>query len=150
MARFDVYGIADLYSDLAALSFLPERVTADILNAEADVIVEAQRNYMEKMQRGPESTGISAKSVKNGRVQRGRDGPYISIYPHGDRKRGKGKRGKKKIYDVRNAEIAFLNEYGARGQAPRPAIRTANEQAAGKATEAGEKVYHAYLDSKNL
>ena len=145
MARFDVYGIADLYSDLAALSFLPERVTADILNAEADVIVEAQRNYMEKMQRGPESTGISAKSVKKGRVQRGRDGPYISIYPHGTRKRGK-----KKIHDIRNAEIAFINEYGKRGQPGRPAILTANEQAAGKATEAGEKGYHAYLDSKNL
>lgn len=150
MARFDVYGIADLYSDLAALSFLPDSVSEDILNAEADVIVEAQQDYMEKMQRGPQSTGISAKSVKKGKVKRGKKGPYISIYPHGSRKRGKGKRGKKKIYDVRNAEIAFINEYGRRGQAPRPAIQTANELAAGKATEAGEKVYQAYLDSKNL
>lgn len=142
MARFDVYGIADLYSDLAALATLPDSVSDAILNAEADVIVEAQRDMMTKMQRGPNYTGTSAKSVKKGRVKRGKKGPYISIYPQGSRKRN-GK-------TYRNAEIAFVNEYGKRGQAPRPAIQTANQQAAGRATEAGEKVYHAYLDSKNL
>lgn len=142
MARFDVYGIADLYSDLAALAELPDSVTDAILNAEADVIVQAQRGMIAKMQHGPNYTGISAKSVKKGTVKRGKKGPYISIYPQGTRRR-KGK-------TYRNAEIAFVNEYGKRGQPPRPAIQTANQQAADKATEAGEKVYHAYLDSKNL
>lgn len=142
MARFDVYGIADLYSDLAALAGLPDSVTEAILNAEADVIVPAQQDMMKKMQWGPNYTGVSAKSVKKGTVKRGKNGPYISIYPQGTRKRG-GR-------TYRNAEIAFINEYGKRGQPGRPAIQTANELAAAKAAEAGEKVYHAYLDSKNL
>ena len=49
MARFDVNGIADLCSDLASLAKLPESAMSDILNAEADVIVQAQRDTMEKM-----------------------------------------------------------------------------------------------------
>lgn len=142
MARFDVYGIADLYSDLAALSDLPQSVSDEILNAEADVIVEAQKRAIAEMQHGPNYTGISAESIKKGRIRKGKDGPYISIYPQGSRNR-KGK-------SYRNGEIAFVNEYGKRGQPGRPAIRTANEQAADKATEAGIKVYNEFLDSKNL
>lgn len=142
MARFDVYGIADLYSDLAALSYLPESVSDAILNAEADVIVEAQRKTIEEMQHGPNYTGISAKSIKKGSVRRGKKGPYISVYPQGDRIRN-GR-------SYRNGEIAFINEYGKRGQPGRPAIRTANAQAADKAVAAGEKVYNNFLNSRNL
>lgn len=142
MARFDVYGIADLYSDIAALSFLPDSVSDAILNAEADVIVEAQRHTMAEMQHGPNFTGTSANSVKKGPVRRGKNGPYISIYPQGSRTRN----GKK----YRNAEIAFINEYGKRGQPGRPAIQVANARALEKATAAGEKVYYNYLDNKKL
>ena len=43
-----------------------------------------------------------------------------------------------------------MNEFGKRGQPARPAIKTANERKEKEAVEAGEKVYHAYLDGKKL
>lgn len=144
MGRMEVGGLDDLIGDLAELAALPERVVEDILNAEADVIVEAQRSEIESRWKSPCSEGISAKSVKKGKVKKTDDGRVIYVYPQGTRKRGK--------HSVRNAEIAFINEYGAPGRhiAARPAISAANAKKEKEAVEAGEKVYHAYLDSKNL
>lgn len=60
------------------------------------------------------------------------------------RPQGHNKRG------TRNAEVAFVNEFGKRGQPGRPALKTANERKEQEAVAAGEKVYHAYLDGKKL
>lgn len=144
MARMELDGLDGLMDDLAALAALPDSVAEDILDAEAGVVVPAQQREIAQRWRGPYSQGISARCVKKGKVKKNRDGHSISIYPQGTRKRGKK--------SVRNGEIAFLNEYGApgRGIAPRPAIAAANAKAEKQAVEAGEKVYHAYLDSKKL
>ena len=148
MARMEVNGLDALIDDLAALAELPDSVVEGILNAEADVVVPAQRSEIENRWSGPYSMGISAKSIKKDSKVRGLgDGRlyhHINIYPQGSRKRN-GK-------DISNAEIAFINEYGAptRGIAARPAISTATAKSEEQAVEAGEKVYNAYLDSKNL
>lgn len=144
MARMELDGLGGLMDDLESLARLPDRVVEDMLNAEADVVVPAQQKEIAQRWRGPYSQGISARCVKKGKVKKNRDGHSISIYPQGTRKRGKK--------SVRNGEIAFINEYGApgRGIAPRPAIAAANAKAEKQAVEAGEKVYHTYLDSKKL
>lgn len=157
MARFEVNGIAELCNDLAALAQLPDHVVDEILEAEADVIVRAQREEIAHQWSGPYSAGISAKCIKKGKTKKSPKGHVVYVSPAGTRKRGNTA--------VRNAEIAFLNEYGVSGTGrdknhrkktgpkkilPRPAIRTANIKAESAAVEAGEKVYHAYLDSKNL
>lgn len=144
MGRLTVDGIDGLMDDLAALARLPDSVVEGILDAEAEVILPAQREEIEKRWSGPHSLGISSKSVKKGKVKKTSDGRSLSIYPQGTRKRG-GRA-------TRNAEIAFINEYGAPGRhiAARPAIDTANKKKEKEAVDAGERVYHAYLDSKNL
>lgn len=144
MAHMSVNGLDGLMDDLAELASLPDGVVDGILEAEADVILPAQQAEIQRQWSGPYSIGISAKSVKKGKVKVDRDGRSISIYPQGSRKRG-GK-------SIRNAEIAFVNEYGAPGRhiAARPAISTANAKKEKEAVDAGERVYHAYLDSKNL
>ena len=144
MGRLTVNGLDALSDDFAALARLPDKVVEDILNAEADVILPAQREEIEKQWKGPHSLGISSKSIKKGKVTKGKDGRSLSIYPQGTRKRG-GR-------TTRNAEIAFINEYGAPGRhiAARPAIDTANKKKESEAVEAGERAYNAYLDSKNL
>ena len=43
MARMELDGLDGLMDDLAALAALPDGVAEDMLNAEADVIVHAQR-----------------------------------------------------------------------------------------------------------
>lgn len=148
MAHVEVTGLVGLLDDLEALAGLPDSVVENILNAEADVIVQAQREEIERQWNGPHSMGISAKAIKKDRKIRGlgygRLYHYINVYPQGERKRGQK--------SVRNAEIAFINEYGApgRGIAARPAIAAANAKAEEAAVEAGAKVFDAYLDSKNL
>ncbi len=144
MARMEVNGMDALLEDYEELLRLPSEVVEGILNAEADVIVPAQRTEIQRQWKGPYSEGISAQSIKKTDVKIKRDGHCIYIYPQGTRKRGRKR--------VRNAEIAFISEYGApgRGIAPRPAIAEANAKAEKQAVEAGERVYHAYLDKKKL
>lgn len=144
MGSIKMSGIDALSSDLSKLAHLPERVLADMLNAEADVVLSAQRSEVESRWKGPYSLGISAKSVKKGKVKKGKDGYSISIYPQGSRRRGKK--------TIRNAEIAFINEYGApkRNIRPRPAIKDALDKKGDDAVAAGEKVYNSFLDSINL
>ena len=144
MGRLTVNGLDALSDDFAALARLPDSVIEGILEAEADVILPAQRAEIEKQWNGPKnfSTGMSAKSIKKGKVKKDRDGRSLSIYPKGTRKRG-GR-------TTRNAEIAFINEYGKRGQPARPAISTANMKKEKEATDAGERVYNQFLDSRNL
>ena len=139
MARFEVNGLDGLLDDLTALADLPESVTDGILQEEADVIVQAQRKTMAEMWKGPYSTGDTARSVKKGKIRKASGGKYITVYPQGRNRKGE-----------RRAAVAFINEDGKRGQPGRPAIRTANENAADKAIEAGEKVYYDFLDSKKL
>ena len=144
MAQLEVDGLNGLLEDLEALAGLPDSVADGILEAGADVIVQAQREEIGRQWKGPYSEGISAGAVKKGKVKEGQAGRSITVSPQGSRKRG-GK-------SVRNAEIAFINEYGApgRGIAARPAIAAANAKAEEAAVEAGERVFNAYLESKNL
>lgn len=139
MGRLTVNGMDTLIDSLADLAKIPDSVIEDILNAEADVIVAEQKKTAQAM--GVYDTGVTAGSIKKTAVKKSGLDRSISVYPQGTNKRGD-----------RNAEVAFINEYGAPGRkiAARPFIRTANEQAEEKMVEAGEKAYYAYLDSKNL
>lgn len=150
MAHMTVEGLGPLIDDFESLASLPDDVIDGMLNAGADVIVEAQRAEIQQQWHGPYSMDISAKSItkdrkiRSSRTYYGSLEHYINVYPQGERKRGSK--------SIRNAEIAFINEYGApgRGIAARPAIGTATAKKEQEAVEAGERVYHAYLDSKNL
>ena len=61
---------------------------------------------------------------------------YVTFF--GTRTRGRTK--------TRNAEIAFINEYGKRGQAPRPFIRNTVEQYGKEIYDYGEKRVLAWID----
>ena len=135
MGRITVNGLDALMDDLSDLAKLPDSVIDDVLNAEADVIVEAQKRSAQKM--GVHKTGVTLNSIK--KVKKTGNDRSIIVSPQGKNPSG-----------ARNAEVAFVNEYGKKGQPARLFIRTANEQAQAQAVEAGEKVYHAYLDKKNL
>lgn len=140
MARFEVDGLDALTDDLAELAKLPDSVVDGMLNAEADVLVAEQRKTAEQMLRGRGyETGTTARSIKKGKIKKSGNDRTLYITPTGTNARG-----------TRNAEVAFINEYGKKGQPARPFIRTANERAGDRAVEAGEKVLNAYLDSKNL
>lgn len=130
-------GLDDLISDFAALAELPDSVIDAMLTAEADVIEPEQHRTAKGM--GVYRTGVTEGSIKRTKIKSGKGGRYLSIYPQGKNSDGNP-----------NAEVGFLNEFGKKGQPARPFIDTANKNKTDQAVGEAEKVYNAFVDSKNL
>lgn len=124
MATLEIYGIDDLDAAFNRIGNIPETVTTRALNAMADIAAGAMRRSGEAMGvRDPESEVHILDKIVKRKAKITRDGGYVDISFSGTRTRGKNK--------TRNAEIAFINEYGKRGQPARPFIgqaMTVNEE----------------------
>mgnify|MGYP006886751211 FL=1 len=144
MARVEFSGIDELSLSLKEVAELPDEVIDAMLDARADVIVEAQRESAKRMLVGPYAKGDTAKSIEKGKPKL-RDGHRILyVTPTGSRKHSDGAK------PTRNAEIAFVNEYGTRDIPARSFIRTANETCADAAVAAEFEVYSRFLEEKGL
>ena len=142
MATFNMDGVDDLMLSFSEIAEIPENVQDEILNAQADIAIPAQQAKAQAY--GVVDTGLMASSIKKTKPKILKDGSRaIYVYPHGSRTRGRGKK-------TRNAEIAFVNEYGVRGRAPRPFIRDANAACEEKIVQAAAEVHDKWLKSKNL
>lgn len=137
MARLSANGIDDFSLSMAELAELPDSVIDDMLRAEAAVIEAEQRQTGEAY--GVRRTGRTLASIGPGKIRRTSDGKAITVYPI-------GRNAKRDL----TAMVAFLNEYGRKGQKPRPFIRDANEKGADKAVKAAEQVYENHLRKKGL
>lgn len=138
MAQLSFSGLDDLMLSMQEASEIPDDVAEAMLQAEAEIVERAQIAY--GMQMGVYRTGETLASIRPGKMKRGRNGGrMIYVTPQGVNDRGE-----------RNAAVAFINEYGKRGQPPRPFIAAANEAAATPAVEAAAKIYDEFLKSKNL
>ena len=152
MAEFNSFGLDELMLSLEEIAAIPEDVQDEMLHAQADVTLEAQRETVRAYGiYDTENKGRHvADSLNKGKVKIRKDGSrVIYITPTGSRKRG-GKRSWSKVITTRHAEILFVNESGKKGQKPRPAVRDANEKSAEKATQAALEIYDRWLASKNL
>lgn len=166
--RVEFKGIDDVVQSLQQLAELPDEVIDEMLNARADVIVEAQRAEASKLgmyetktthnntrntsatnilrgQTQSYSQGTTAKSIKKGKVKIKNGQRVLYVTPTGSRKRGK-----KNPKRTKNSEIAFLNEYGTRTINARNFIRIANERSADAAVAAEFEVYSRWLESRGL
>ena len=137
MAGFTVKGLPELEKQFANLSTIPAEVIWKMLDAEADVVVAAQRATAASMLAGRFNKGAVQRAIKKGKIKLVK-GVYTQYINYTGRQHGN-----------RIAEIAFVNEYGKKGQAGRPFIRTANEQCADQAVDAGAKVLYDWIDSVN-
>ena len=144
MARVEFSGIDELSLSLKEIAELPDEVIDAMLDARADVVVAAQRESAKRMLVGPYAKGDTARSIKKGKPKL-RDGHRILyVTPTGSRKHSDGAK------PTRNAEIAFVNEYGTRDIPARSFIRTANEACADAAVAAEFEVYSRFLKEKGL
>lgn len=166
MMGFSVHGLDDLIKDFETIAETPEEVIDEMLNAQADVVVKAQKQTARTMLSGPYSQGIVADAIKkNPRVQYTRGGGkvlYINfagrVYgagrPQGgiEKLKGKGRRKHIAVSEAGNriAEIAFINEFGKTNQPARPFILAANEESASEATKQAADVYDKFLKSKGF
>ena len=137
MAGFTVKGLPELEKQFANLSTIPAEVIWKMLDAEADVVVAAQRSTAASMLAGKFNKGAVMRAIRKGKIKLVK-GVYTQYINYTGRQHGN-----------RIAEIAFVNEYGKKGQAGRPFIRTANEQCADQAVDAGGKVLFSWIDSIN-
>lgn len=139
MAQFEVEGLEALEDFFGNMAAMPDSVIDKMLNAEADVAVKAQKRTTASMWHGPLSNGISSSSIKKGRPKKTKGGRGVSITFKGSRTRVNT--------TTANSEIAFVNEFGKRGQNPRPAIKTANEECADEAVEAAGAIFDEFINS---
>lgn len=140
MAKLSVNGLDELMLSLEEIASIPDDVAKAMLDAEAQVVEEAQ--IAEGMSMGVYDTGQTLRSIHRGKMKRGRDGARaVYVTPTGKNDKGE-----------RNAAVAFINEYGvpSRKIPPRPFIATANEKAAGPAVAEAEKIYDKFLQDHGL
>ena len=102
MAKLSVSGLDSLMLSLEEIASIPDDVAAAMLDAEAQVVEEAQ--IAEGMSMGVYRTGETLRSIRRGKMKKGRDGSRtVYITPQGGNEKGE-----------RNAAVAFINEYGQR------------------------------------
>lgn len=169
MAEFSFKGLDEVTLSMREVAELPTEIIDAMLNAGADVAVEAQRAEARRLgmyagstthnntrstsatnilygQTRSYSTGATARSLKVGNAKLdSRGNRVVSVFPVGSRTRGK-----KRPRKTKNTEIAFLNEFGARTINARRFIRTANEKSAAAVEKAEFEVYDKWLKSKDL
>ena len=116
MAKIQFDGMDTFVLSMKQVAELPDDVIDEMLNAGADVVVDAQRAEAEKLgklggyrnsgQKRDYSTGTTARSIKKGKIKLKNGQRVIYVTPTGTRKRGNT--------TTRNAEVAYENEYGTR------------------------------------
>lgn len=147
MARISAVtsGGKDYFSD-----DLPVGLIDELLTAEADVIEPFIRENAKKMLSGPYSTGLSAKSLTRKPPGYGKDkSRQLVLVWRGTRrefiKNGKAVRRK----EIRNAEVAFLNEYGTRNNPPRHFISDGIDRGEKSAFDNAEVIFRSWQE-KNI
>ena len=130
MARFSCSGLVELNAAYAELKDIPHSVTQDVLEAMGAVAMERIRETGEAMGvRDTESSEHILDKLKLSKVTYTKDGGYLKVTYSGKRLRGKT--------TTRNPEIAFINEFGKRGQPARPFMKTALDKSADEISQAG-------------
>ena len=142
MATLELQGFEDLEDAFRRISEIPFDVTAEALYGMAEVAMDKIRSTGESMGvRDPDSNvHILDKLKKASKAKKTDSGGYLNISFSGSRRRGKT--------TTRNAEIAFVNEYGKRGQPARPFIGTAMSRSEDEITAPAEKVIGDWIEQE--
>ena len=141
MASLELLGFEDLDDAFRRISDIPDDVTADALDAMAQVAAEKIKQSGEAMGvRDPESTVHILDKTKPTKAKISERGGYEDITFSGSRTRGNTR--------TRNAEIAFINEYGDRKQDARPFIWKAMTQHEEQISAPGEKIVGDWIEKE--
>lgn len=141
MASLELQGFEDLNDAFSRISSIPKSVTEDALKAMEAVAAAKIRSTGESMGvRDPESDVHILDKIKANKPRITKEGGYADITFTGNRLRGRTR--------TRNAEIAFVNEYGKRGQAARPFIGTAMAKNEAAIAAPGEKIVGDWIEQE--
>ena len=140
MATLELEGFEDLEDAFRRISEIPFRVTGEALDGMAEVAEAKIKTSGESMGvRDPESDVHILDKIKRNKAKQTQSGGYETITFSGSRTRS-GK-------ETRNAAIAFINEYGKRGQRARPFIGTAMKQNEDAILAPAEKIIGDWIET---
>ena len=141
MASLELLGFEDLDDAFKRIGDFPEDVKIDALDAMAQVAAERIKQTGEAMGvRDPESTVHILDKVTRNKAKMSWSGDYEDITFAGTRTRGNTR--------TRNAEIAFINEYGRRKEEARPFILKAMTQYEEQIAAPGEKIVGDWIEKE--
>ncbi len=131
----------ELQKAFKSIENVTDQVKIDALDSMAKVAKEKIRATGESMGvRDSESSVHILDNITTTKAKLSKTGGYEDITFKGTRTRGKTK--------TRNAEIAFVNEYGKRGQPARPFIGTAMSKNEKEIAEAGAEVLGDWIEKE--
>ena len=132
MAKVTIEGINDVITLLDNIADIPDDVIDEMLIAGGEVTKESLK--FATIAKGVYDTGELYDSITLGKPKKDKT---IDVTFKGTRKNRK----------TRNAEVAFIHEYGApsRNIAARQFIRKAHEDAVDPATEAAARIFDDYM-----
>ena len=141
MARLDLTGYDELLDAFARIGEFPDSVLDSALTAMETIAADEIRSSGERYGiRDPQSNVHVLDKVKINNPKRTETGGYADVTFSGTRTRGNT--------ETRNAEIAFINEYGKRSQQARPFVGEAMEKNADKIAQAGEKIITEWMENE--
>lgn len=133
MAKLDLSGFDDLVKAFDNISNVPEETQMRALTAMEKIAAEKIRESGEHYGvRDPESSVHVLDSIKMNKPKKTSTGGYADITFSGFRTRS-GRQ-------TRQAEIAFINEYGKRSQQARPFVGEAMNKNADAIAKAGAEI----------
>ena len=139
MASLELLGFDSLEQAVRRIQDMPWSVKEDALDAMADEAAALIRSTGESMGvRDPESDVHILDRIKTNKAKQTQSGGYETITFSGTRTRN----GRK----TRNAEIAFVNEYGKRNQPARPFIGTAMSKNEDRITDPAEEIIGDWIE----
>ena len=139
MATLKIVGLEGLEEAIYAIADIPWEVKEDALNAMAEVAKEKIRSTGESMGvRDPESDVHILDKITLTKAKKTDSGGSQDINFSGSRTRHGIK--------TRNAEIAFVNEYGKRGQNARPFIGRAMSENEDEIQDEAEKIIGDWIE----
>lgn len=141
MATLEFTGFDALDAAYLRISDIPWEVTQEALAAMSEEAAARIRSSGESMNvRDPESGVHILDKIKPSKAKQTETGGVQYVTFTGSRTRNGIK--------TRNAEIAFINEYGKRGQVARPFMLRAMEDGADEISEKGEAVLGEWTEKE--
>jgi HK97 gp10 family phage protein len=134
MARFDTSGIDDIIDEVTRLGDAGREVGDKMLMAAAEEVKDAWRASARK--HNLKDTGDMIESIDYAKKPKDVGGVReIDIYPQGKDRKG-----------VRNAEKAFIHEYGSSSTKAKKWVTKADEASGPKVQAAMEREYDKFLN----
>lgn len=141
MAGIDISGFDELNDAFTRLSDVPESVMEKSLDAMSKTALPLIKAKGESMGvRDPESSVHILDKLKETKFIKTEWGGRVDIYFEGSRTRNGIK--------TRNAEIAFINEYGDRDQSARPFMGNAIAENEDKIVQAGIDILGDWMENE--